>query len=224
MTNYEFWNRLWRGFLCRTWKVDMNIKVLTIIVGAALLFMAGCQEPQQDSAWTKISQLEDERAYLKETIADLRLQNKQLNEQFQNLANLEGKIRIELLANLERIAIDKRSGFFDKDDDGTEETLITYIKTYDDAGDVIKAAGDINLQLWDLSKKGNEALLGEWNVTAKELKQMWMGMMMTDYYRLSYNVASKLNDKQKELTIKVKFTDYLTGKVFQQQKVVKRSN
>ncbi|MCF7955919.1 MAG: hypothetical protein K9M75_08975 [Phycisphaerae bacterium] len=202
----------------------MNNRVSAIIIGGALLVMTGCQHPQkQSSAWTKISQLEDERIYLKKTIEDLHQENKQLKEQFSNLANLKGDVRIELLTNLERIAIDNRSGFFDKDDDGTEETLITYIKTYDDAGDVVKAAGDVNLQLWDLSKKGEEALLGEWNVTAKELKLLWMGMMMTDYYRLSYNVASKLDDKQKELTIKVKFTDYLTGKVFTEQKVVKRS-
>ncbi|MCF7956071.1 MAG: hypothetical protein K9M75_09740 [Phycisphaerae bacterium] len=200
----------------------MNNRLLAIIIGAVLLVTAGCQQPQKDSTWTKISQLEDERAYLKKTVEDLQLQNKQLKEQFTNLANLKSEIRIELLANLERIAIDNRSGFFDKDDDGKEETLITYIKTYDDAGDVIKTAGDVNLQLWDLSKKGEEALLGEWNVGAKELKLLWMGMMMTDYYRLSYNVASKLDDKQKELTIKVKFTDYLTGKVFTEQKVVKR--
>ena len=203
----------------------MNIRVISIIVtAAALMIMAGCRNTGPASAWTKISQLEDERASLKETVADLRKQNKQLKEQFQNLANLDSEIRIELLANIERIAIGKRSGFFDKDKDGTEETFITYLKTYDDSGDVIKSAGDVNLQLWDLSKDADEALLGEWDVKAKELKNLWMGMMLTDYYRLSYKIPSKLNDKQKELTIKVKFTDYLTGKVFTEQKVVKRSD
>jgi hypothetical protein len=202
----------------------MNIRLLTsIVAGAILLIMAGCQRPEESSAWTKISELEDERAYLKQTITDLRRQNEQIKEQFVTLSNLDRDIRIEALASIDRITIDKRSGFFDKDDDGTEETLITYIKTYDDAGDVIKMAGDVNLQLWDLSKGKNEALLGEWNVEAKELKKLWMGMMMTNYYRISYKIPHLLNDKQKELTIKVKFTDYLTGKIFTEQKVVKRN-
>ena len=202
----------------------MNIRVLTIIITmATLLIAAGCQESTSTRAWDKVKQLEGERVELKLKVDQLEAQNKQLKEQFQNLANLDSEIRIELLTNLERIAIDKRSGFFDKDKDGTEETFITYIKTYDDAGDVVKTAGDVNLQLWDLSLDVNEALLGEWNVEAKDLKQMWMGMMMTDYYRLSYGIPSILNDIQKELTIKVKFTDYLTGKVFTEQMVVKRN-
>jgi hypothetical protein len=202
----------------------MNIRVLTIIVTVAtLLIGAGCQDSQSSRGWDKVKELEGEQAELKLKVDQLEARNKQLKEQFQNLANLDSEIRIELLTNLERISIDKRSGFFDKDKDGTEETFITYIKTYDDAGDVVKTAGDVNLQLWDLSLDVNEALLGEWNVEAKDLKQMWMGMMLTDYYRLSYEIPSMLNDEQKELTIRVKFTDYLTGRVFSEQKVVKRN-
>ena len=78
--------------------------------------------------------------------------------------------------------------------------------------------------IYVLLKDKDEALLGEWNVEAKELKQLWMGMMLTSYYRLPYKIPELLNDKQKELTIKVKFTDYLTGKIFTEQKVVKRNN
>lgn len=209
--------------MCWTWKVDMNIRLLTSIFAAAvLLISAGCQKQEEKNAWDKINELEDERAYLKQTIKDLRKQNEQIKQQFVTVSKIDKDVRIEALANIDRIAIDKRSGLFDKDDDGENETLIVYIKPYDDAGDVVKMAGNVNLQLWDLSKKGNDALLGEWDVKAAELKKLWMGMMMTNYYRLAYKIPELLKDEQKELTIKVKFTDYLTGKVFTEQMVIKR--
>lgn len=197
---------------------------MSIFAAAVLLSAAGCQKTEESSAWAKIGELEDERAYLKQTIKDLQRQNEQIKQQFVTVSKIDKNVRISALANIDQIAIDNRSGFFDKDDDGVEETLIVYIKPYDDAGDVVKMAGDVNLQLWDLSKDANEALLGEWDVKAIELKKLWMGMMMTNYYRLAYKIPELLNDAQKELTIKVKFTDYLTGKVFTEQKVINRKS
>lgn len=200
----------------------MNIRAISIIVlGAGLFMAAGCQKPQSN-AWDKIRVMEDERIKLTRQVRVLKDKNKQLSRQVETLTKFDHELRLEMISNLERIAIDKRSGFFDKDDDGTDETLIVYVKTYDDAGDVVKAAGEINIQLWDLTSDPKEALLGEWDVKAKELKVLWMGMMMTDYYRLPYKIPELLNDRQTELTLKVKFTDYLTGKIFEEQKVLKR--
>jgi len=200
----------------------MKIKAFLIITtAAALLIITGCEQPQKTTQWDKLTELERERTDLKQEVKHLQQENKQLKEQFASLAKLEHDIRVELLANLDNVEIDKRSGFFDKNRDGKEETLIVYLKPFDDSGDVIKAAGDVNIQLWDLSKKSDDALLGEWNIAPKELKDLWMGMVMTNYYRLSFRIPELLDGNRKDLTIKVKFTDYLTGKVFRKQKVVK---
>jgi hypothetical protein len=210
-----------RGNLCQTWKVDMNIKdILTIVVGALLLMAAGCQGPETTNKWDKISRLENERANLTAKVLDLEGKNEQLTQQIGTLAKFDRELRFDIVSNLDRVVINKRSGFFDKDDDGKEETLIVYVTTYDDSGDVVKTTGDINLQLWDLSKEPQEALLCQWDVAAKELKQLWMGMMMTNYFRLPYKVAGLVDESQKEYTIRIKFVDYLTGKIFQEQMVI----
>ena len=199
----------------------MNIRsIMIIFVGASLLLAAGCQGPKTTEKWSKISKLENEKADLAAKVKDLEESNAQLTRRIEVLAKFDREFRFDMISNLDRVVIDKRSGFFDKDDDGTRETLIVYVKTFDDSGDIAKAAGDINLQLWDLSKDPQKALLCQWDVGAKELKHLWMGMMMTNYYRLPYKIAGLLDKSQTEYTIRIKFVDYLSGKIFEEQMTV----
>jgi hypothetical protein len=82
-------------------------------------------------------------------------------------------------------------------------------------------AGSVDVQLWDLNKKGSEALLGQWQVKRSELKKLWFATLITINYRLTFDVGDKVEKFDEPLTVKVTFTDYLTGKVFKEQKVIK---
>jgi len=82
-------------------------------------------------------------------------------------------------------------------------------------------AGAVDVQLWDLNKTDSEALLDEWRVEPEELKKLWFATMITINYRLTFDVADKIESMEEPLTVKVTFTDYLTGKVFKEQKVIK---
>ena len=44
---------------------------------------------------------------------------------------------------------------------------------------------------------------------------------MTSYFRLTFDVSELLGDNEKELTVKVTFTDYITGNILRKQKVIK---
>ena len=55
------------------------------------------------------------------------------------------------------------------------------------------------------------------------LKMKWASTVMTNYFRLRFDVIELLKDADaEELTVKVTFTDYITGKVLRKQAVIKR--
>jgi len=199
----------------------MNIKAISIIVsGIVLSTLCGCEVGQQ-TEWDQIKQLEKDKLGMKQKIEELEAENDNLSKQMTTLSGIDPNRRFEAIATLDRIEIGKRTAIFDKDEDGTKETLIVYVKTFDETGDVVKAPGSIHLQLWDLNQKPDGALLGDWEIEPEDLKMLWMGTMMTNYYRLKYNVGDKLPANETELTVKVTFRDYITGKTFQEQKTIK---
>ncbi|MGD0785318.1 MAG: hypothetical protein ABR969_05850 [Sedimentisphaerales bacterium] len=147
-------------------------------------------------------------------------ENKQLKEKLETLMGIDKPARIEALSTITAIEITSRSGLYDKNKDKKNDTLIVYLKPIDDMGDVIKAAGAVDVELWNLNAKPQEALLKSWVIEPKELKKNWSGSLMTCYYKLQFDVNSVLTGKEKDLTLKAQFTDYLTGKVLKGQKVI----
>jgi hypothetical protein len=187
-----------------------------------LLPIAGCATPNdKEPPAAKIEQLTQENKIFQEQIEQSNTENKQLKDQIQVLSGLPENVRLENLNRIEKIIIGRYTGFFDKDNDGKKEKLIVYIQPVDEQGDTIKATGVVDIQLWDLNKTSDQAMLGEWKVEANELKELWFATLVTINYRLTFDVIDIVGSLEEPLTVKVTFTDYLTGKVFIEQKVIK---
>ena len=197
--------------------------VPVLLCSCALMhFVAGCESTSgKISLAEQIQTLRQEKTQLTRQIEQSRTEAKQLRKQIQVLSGLpEGKL--ENLSDLQKIRVSRYTGFYDKDKDGKKEKLIVYIQPIDKNGDIIKAAGAVDVQLWDLnSPKASQALLGQWHVKADELKKVWFATLITINYRLTFDVAEKIADFEEPITVKVTFTDYLTGKVFKEQRVIK---
>ncbi len=188
-----------------------------------LTFVAGCENAnsQQSLLVEQIGNLTEQNKQLENQLEQTRAENKQLITQIQVLSGLPEEVKGENLYRLQNIKIGKYTGFFDKDDDGTKEKLIVYIQPLDEEGDIIKATGDMDVQLWDLdSSEADQALLGQWHVEPGELKKLWFATLVTINYRLTFDIADKVKSFDKPLTVRVNFTDYLSGKVFKEQKVI----
>lgn len=169
----------------------------------------------------------DRQALLQEQVKTLteekgRLQGRvgQLETQVRVLATLPEDARLESLYELQRVKIGRYTNLFDKDKDGKKETLIVYLKPIDKTGDIVKAAGSVDVELWDLNRPREHALLGQWQVGPAELKELWYATIVTINYRLTFDVADKIGSFDKSLIVKVVFTDHLAGKVFKEQKVI----
>ena len=211
----------------------------SFIILLSLLLVCGCEEKKQiktakqppalkqkevkanqKSTKTQVKQKSTEDMNSAGNRARLAAENKQLKEQLETLMGIDKPARIEALSTITSIEITSRSGLYDKNKDNKKEMLIVYLRPIDDMGDVIKAAGAVDIELWNLNAKPQEALLKSWAIEPKELKKNWSGSLMTCYYKLQFDVNSILTGKEKDLTLKAQFTDYLTGKVLKGQQVI----
>lgn len=199
----------------------MTSSILLFAFCFLIFFVVGCQQADEGPDLAlQVEKLTQETAQLQEEIDQSKSENKQLKEQLEILSGLPEDVRLENMYSLERIKLGRLSGFFDKDDDDKIETLIVYVTPYDKDGDGIKATGSMNVQLWNLNKSKDEALLAEWDVPPGELKKIWFKTILAVNYRLTFDVSDTVESFDEPLTAKVTFTDYLSGKVFKDQRVI----
>lgn len=192
-------------------------------LAGCVFVIAGCETAGEGklSPAEQIQKLTHQNSQLTHQIEQSEAQSRQLKKQLQVLVGLEPNREPESIYDLQKVTIGKYTNFYDKDKDGKAEKLIVYIQPTDAQDDIIKAAGAVDVQLWDLNRPDGQALLGQWHVGPQELKKMWFDTLITINYRLTFDVASEITASQEPLTVKVTFTDYLTGKVFKEQKVIK---
>jgi hypothetical protein len=190
----------------------------------ALVFAAGCENtnaPGKATLSKQVEQLSKEKAELASRLEQSQAENEGLKKQMEVLAGLPGDKKAEAIYRLKAVKIGRYTNLYDEDKNGTKETLIVYVQPVDETGDTIKAAGAVEVQLWDLNKPSAEALLNKWSIGPEELKKLWFDSIFLTGYRLKYDVSSEVKNFNKPLTVKVAFTDYLSGRTFTEQKTIK---
>jgi hypothetical protein len=195
-----------------------------IIALCVLTTVCGCDSAGRSAQPAQTRQSTEEKTRLQNQLEQARRENELLKKQIEVLSNLPGDVRAENLYHLKAIRIGRYTNFYDNDKDGKKETLTVYIHPIDEVGDAIKAAGAFDVQLWDLSSPPKEAMLGQWRIEPESVKKMWFATLLANNYRLTFD-ASKIIDQlgpgATALTVKVTFTDYLSGRVFTDQRVIK---
>jgi len=189
-----------------------------------LALVAGCQSagPSTPGLSSQIERLSREKTRLQSQLEQSRTENEQLKKQIETLTALPKDQRE--LWSIQRIEIGRWSGLYDKDKDSQREKLIVYVQPIDQDGDTVKSPGEVEVQLWDLNKKDGQALLAKWHIGPDQLKKLWLTTLLAVNYKLTFDVADKaelFKSASGGLTVKVAFTDYLTGIKFQEQKVIK---
>jgi hypothetical protein len=190
----------------------------TIILVGCLLVAAGCQSGNPAK---EVETLRLEKKELKNQIEQSKSETEQLKNQVQVLSKLPADVRLEDLYNLQKIKITRYTNLYDKDKDGKKEKLLVYIQPIDKQNDIVKASGAVDVELWNLNKEDGQAKLGQWHVTPSQLKDLWCATLVTINYRLPFDIGDKITGEEKSLVVKVTFTDYPSGKVFKEQKIIK---
>lgn len=100
-----------------------------------------------------------------------------------------------------------------------DEGLKVYVVPTDGQSQPLKAAGSFVVEAFDLSK-GDNARVGRWEFPLEQAGKNWFGQAMLYTYILPAPWQGQ-PPQAAELTLRVAFTDALTGRTFSEQKVVR---
>ncbi|MBN2455440.1 MAG: hypothetical protein JXB29_02715 [Sedimentisphaerales bacterium] len=196
-----------------------------VIAGCIAVVAGGCNNAgSRSSLLEELDKTRLEKTELEHQVKKCKARTGQMKKQFQVLSQLNRPIRLDGLYDLQAVRIHRYTNLYDKDKDGKKESLIVYIQPIDEQGDIVKAGGAVDVELWDLSRKAEQAMLGQWHIKPDELKKLWFATLITINYRLTFDIGEIIEETNEPLTVKVTFTDYLSGKVFKEQKIIKPSN
>jgi hypothetical protein len=187
-----------------------------------LILLGGCGTggERMSPLEMKARDLEREKAQLAGQLEQSQVEAEQLKAQIQTLATLPQNKPENLFYALSAVKIGRFTDFYDKNEDGKRDKLIVYLQPVDQAGDAVKTAGIVSIQLWNLNHPDGKALLGEWQVPPAELHELWFNTLASTAYRLTFDVATTPEMLAQPLTVRTTFTDYLTGQVFTDQYVI----
>lgn len=114
------------------------------------------------------------------------------------------------------IQIDPLTGGSDFDDRPGDDGLTIYLRPIDQHGDAVKAPGTIEVEVLDLAARQHD--VGRYRFEIDQLGELWIAKLMTDHYTLKcpWKGAPPQNS---ELTVRVSFEDYISGRVLTAQTV-----
>ncbi|MHC4295419.1 MAG: hypothetical protein ACYSTL_07520 [Planctomycetota bacterium] len=192
--------------------------VLAGITGA--MSAGGCELPKrEDSLTEQLQTCKTELSKLETEAGELRTLTADQEKQIRTLRGL-GEKRLEKLFYVERIELGRYTGAADLDGKAGDDGIKVFLKPIDRAGSVVKAAGDVKIQLFDLGIEPPDNLIGEYEWTPGQIAKQWSSGFVA--YHFSFECPWKGSAPQHdEITVRVEFTDYLTGKTFTAQKLCK---
>jgi hypothetical protein len=185
------------------------------IIPAGLVMLTACT-PQPPVRLDANMLLEIER--LRTSNEQLQKQLLQRDEQIVALQKLGDK-RLGLLYTVQRIALASGTGGANTDDKPGDDAVKVNVEPIDQHGSVLKAAGSVKVQVFDLAAPQAGNLLAEREYDPNAAAKKWMTGLFSSYY--AFTLPLPAEPAHSELTVRVEFTEYLTGKTFTTQDVIK---
>ena len=133
------------------------------------------------------------------------------SEQINNLSKL-GPERLEVLFRVAQIKLGRYSGGTELNKKPGDDGVRVYVIPQDEAGRTVTAAGSIEVNVFNLADK-DESLLMSYSFSAVEAKKHWQSGGLANHYTITCPWKDKLPSGD-EVTVRVKFIDYLTGQAF----------
>jgi hypothetical protein len=189
-----------------------------LLIGTAV---AGCGQPsrpnillrkQVQSLEAKIADLERQHGTDAATISGM-------TERIGTVPTLPPE-RLARLFTTNSITINRLTGGadFDPDKPGDEGSTV-YVNVWDQHGDGLKMAGSFVVVAFDLADP-QATKVGHWEFPVEHAQDYWHSFLM----RYEYVLPCPWQDvipRHADLTVRVTYTDELTGRKFNQQSVVK---
>lgn len=201
------------------------LALVAVLISAAAGGCNGNKASLEDTArLTRIQELEDQLA---EKVRLLARKEGQLREQakiVQQLRKLDGDRGLDALIHVDHIEIERLSGGFDDNGDGIDEGIRVHLRLFDQHGETMRATGSVQVKLLDLAAPSGQRDLGQIELTPPQLNALWFGRFLTKHYTVKvFWPAGVSSPRHERITVVVVFTDLLSGRSFDAQRVVEVS-
>ncbi|HEY3244327.1 MAG TPA: hypothetical protein VGM03_13355 [Phycisphaerae bacterium] len=192
---------------------------MLLIIGPAL---TGCPSPPPDPLIKELQQKVDALSVEKDRLQhDLDNSQKALKAAEERIQTLQGLPQKPFLFTVDHIELEGLTGGSDYDGQPGDDGVTAFIRPRDADGDILKAAGRIEVDLFDLTMPGNPVALARRVVEdEKDLLKSWYGKFLTNHYAVQCPWEPDKPPQHDEVLVRVTFTDYLTGNVFVDSKTV----
>lgn len=180
----------------------------------ALFLATGCQSPVEIALRREISELKTTLKQKDDQLVAQKAALDQVNEQLR-VARSISEDDLKKVFYPETLVIDKLTGGGNYDGQPGDDGVTVYLRPLDKDGDVIKVAGDVRIQLYDLAAPGGQ-LIGEYFVPVDQIGKLWSGKLWTGHYTIKCPWP-KEPPKHTEITVRATFVDYLTKRVVSAQ-------
>lgn len=168
----------------------------------------------------QVQKLDGEVAQLKQQHETDEATIKGLTQRTGTVPTLE-PARLEKLFTASSIGLGKMTGGVDLDPSKPgDEGFKVYVKPYDQYSDHLKAAGSFVVEAFDLADQKNPSL-GRWEFPVEKAQDNWHSFLTRYEYVLTCPWQNGRVPHHGDVTVKVTFTDELTGRVFTRQTVAK---
>lgn len=186
--------------------------------GLLTLVISGCAD-NTVALQSRIAELERVVELNRNELAARQATIDKLNDEVTRALGLDPQ-RLKYVFYPVQLEIDSLSGGQDFDGKPGDDGVTVYLKPLDKVGDVVKFAGDIVIQLYDLANPPGANFLGEYRFPKEKAGEFWHGKLMTNHYTLKCP-WQKGPPAHPEITVRAVFQDCLTGRVMSAQTTCK---
>ena len=189
------------------------------LAGLLAIVQLGCQAQTQIDLERRVTTLEQQLAERDNQLAARQATIDNLHARMQTVRALTDE-DLKRIFYPEQIVLASLTGGDDYDGQPGDDGITVYLRPIDRAGDALKVAGDIRVELYDLQNPTGQKLIGEYEFPVDQVSQLWYGKFATYHYtlRCPWQNGPPTHD---EITIRVTFVDYLTQRSMSTQAVRK---
>jgi cell division protein FtsB len=192
----------------------LPLLLLLLVIGTS------CQSAAQKEALTQqLEQIKQENEQLKSNLAEKEQQLEQLNGQMQTLQGFPAD-RMQYFTSVDSIEFGRYTRAYDDNKDAKDDGVAVYLIPKDQFHDVIKASGDVTVELWELEAEENSRQIHRWEFPLAELSNYWLSGPLTYHYKFQLPWPPGYAPHPANLTLKLTFQDAFTGRRFEIQKLL----
>jgi hypothetical protein len=193
-----------------------RIAAFSILLAAALA-AGGCDPAARERELERrVDRLQRANEDLRQQVRTLDSDLARRERRIQTLLAL-GEKRLDLLFHVDHIKLGRYTAGVDLDDESGDDAVRVHLEPRDEHGSTIKAAGSVRIQLFDLAADEGEHLLFTCEYPVEKVADYWASGFITNHYK--FDCRWKQPPAGPKVTVRVEFTDYLTGRKFTAQKV-----